>query len=367
MSGSAVPPGPANLTAWLEHDSAAWNAFVEQARYGTFTQLWEWGELKAGGGWKALRLCVGRPGEPLAGAQLLLRRVPLVGWRLGYAPRGPIGALDDPAVRARLVQAFAELGRDERLATVRADPETGPDDAYGAALLDPPWRRARGIQAAWSRVVDLTRDEDALHAEMRSKHRQYVAKARRQSVVIERLAGPDVDSAAIRGALADFYRIVHVTASRTGFTIRLPAYYERAWQEFAPGGRCRLYFARQDGERVATIFHFLCGSRAIEGWGGRVDAAGRTRANYLLKWHSMMDLRADGFTTYDMWGIANTGIRQFKEGFGGREVRYVGARELPVSRMGDAAVRLAVGGYGTIQRLRARLRGERAPEGGESV
>jgi len=176
-----------------------------------------------------------------------------------------------------------------------------------------------------------------------------------------------VDTPAIRSALADFYRIVHITARRTNFTMRLPAYYERAWREFAPGGRCRLYFARQDGERVATIFHFLCGKRAVEAWGGMVDSAGPSRANYLLKWHAMMDLRADGYHTYDMWGIANTGIRQFKEGFGGREVRYVGARELPISPVGDVAVRLATGGYGTIQRLRARLRGERAPAGSEAV
>jgi lipid II:glycine glycyltransferase (peptidoglycan interpeptide bridge formation enzyme) len=356
------------LTAWREDDPAAWNAFVEQARYGTFTQLWEWGSLKeAGGGWRCLRVCVGEPGRPVAGAQLLLRRVPVVGWSLAYAPRGPIGQLDDATTRERLLAAFGELGRSERLATVRADPETGPQDGYGAALLAPPWRAARGIQAPWTRLVDLTRSEDELRGQMRSKHRQYVSKARRQGVVIERLDGPDVDSPAIRAALADFYRIVHLTARRTGFTMRLPAYYERAWQHFAPGGRCRLYFARQDGERVATIFHFLCGMRAVEAWGGMVDSAGPTRANYLLKWHAMMELREEGYRTYDMWGIANTGIRQFKEGFGGDEVRYVGARELPVSKAGDIAVRLAVGGYGSVQRLRARLRGERAPESGESV
>jgi peptidoglycan pentaglycine glycine transferase (the first glycine) len=356
-----------NLSAWREDDAGAWNAFVEQAPYGAFTQLWEWGALKERSGWRVLRLCVGEAGRPLAGAQLLLRRVPVVGSSLAYAPRGPIGQLDDATVRDRLVDAFGELGRDERLATVRADPETGPDDAYGAALLSAPWRAARGIQAPWTRLVDLTRDEEELRRDMRGKHRQYVGKARREGVVVERIDGPDVDSASIRAALADFYRIVHVTARRTGFTMRLPAYYERAWQEFAPGGRCRLYFARQDGERVATIFHFLCGRRAVEAWGGMVDAAAPTRANYLLKWHAMMDLRNDGYRAYDMWGIANAGIRQFKEGFGGDEVRYVGARELPISPVGDVAVRLAVGGYGSIQRLRARLRGERAPQGNEAV
>jgi peptidoglycan pentaglycine glycine transferase (the first glycine) len=356
-----------DLGAWREDDPQAWNSFVDGAPYGTFTQLWQWGELKAGGGWRPLRLCVGGPGQPVAGVQLLIRRVPVVGWSLGYAPRGPIGALDVPAVRGRLIEALRELGREERLATVRVDPETGPDEPYGAALLDRPWRRARGVQAPWTRLVDLGRDEDTLRAEMRPKHRQYVAKARRASVVIERLDGPDVDSPAIRGALADFYRIVDITARRTGFALRLPAYYKQAWQQFAPVGRCRLYFAVQGGERVATIFHFLCGQRAVEAWGGMVDEAGPTRANYLLKWQAMMDLRADGYTAYDMWGLANTGIRQFKEGFGGREVRYIGARELPLSTLGDTGVRLAVGGYGSLQRLRARLRGERASEREETV
>jgi peptidoglycan pentaglycine glycine transferase (the first glycine) len=374
------------LTAWREDDPATWNAFVERARYATFTQLWEWGVLKEAAGWKAVRICVGSDaggsgggdregggiGEggdgassgriAVAGVQLLLRRVPVVGWRLAYAPRGPIGQLDDPAVRDQLLEALQQLGRDERLATVRADPETGPDDDYGAALLQRPWRRARGIQAPWTRLVDLTRSEEELRRDMRSKHRQYIGKARRENVVIERLEGPDVDSPAIRAALADFHRIVQLTAGRTGFTMRQPVYYEQAWREFAPGGRCRIYFARQGGERVATIFHFLCGTRAVEAWGGMLDEAGPTRANYLLKWHSMMDLREQGYATYDMWGIANTGIRQFKEGFGGQEVRYVGARELAVSPVGDLAVRLAVGGYGTAQRLRARFRGERAPQ-----
>jgi peptidoglycan pentaglycine glycine transferase (the first glycine) len=354
------------LVAWRVEDRAAWNSFVEAAPYAAFPQLWEWGELKAASGWQTLRICVGRPGEPLAGAQLLLRRVPLLGWRLAYVPRGPIGTLDDPAVREALVRALGELGRSERLATVRVDPETLPSEPYGTALLESPWRRARGIQAAWTRLVDLTRAHDELRADMRGKHRQYVAKAQREGIAIECLRGPDVDSPAVRSALADFHRIVSITARRTGFTMRLPSYYERAWREFAPTGNCRLYFARQDGERVATIFHFLCGRRAVETWGGMLEHAGPTRANYLVKWQAMLDLKDEGFETYDMWGIANPGIRQFKEGFGGREVRYVGARELAVSAIGDPAVRVAVAGYGSLQRLRARLRGEGAPEGLEA-
>jgi peptidoglycan pentaglycine glycine transferase (the first glycine) len=357
------------LVHWLEDDPAAWDAFVEQTPYATFTQLSGWGALKSVGGWKAIRVAVGaRRGEPVAGVQMLARRVPIVGWQLAYAPRGPVGRLDDPVVRDALVAGVRDVGREHRLATVRVDPEVGAEQPYGRALLAPPWRAARGIQAPWTRLVDLRRSEEDLRSDLRGKHRQYISKAKRNGVVVEHLdPRHDVSAERLDAAFADFYAIVSSTARRTGFTMRGPAYYRQAWDAFAPGGRCRLYFAVVAGKRVATIFHFLCGGRAVEAWGGMIEPGGETRANYLLKWQSMLDLREQGFTTYDMWGIATGGIRQFKEGFGGELVRYVGARELALSGFGDRAVRLAVGGYGTYQRVRARLRGERAPESGEQV
>ena len=88
----------AELRAWRVSDPATWNAFVEDAPYHAFPQLWEWGEVRAMGGWRPLRLAIGPSPDapPVAGAQLLLRRLPLLGWHLAYVPRGPIGELDDP-------------------------------------------------------------------------------------------------------------------------------------------------------------------------------------------------------------------------------------------------------------------------------
>ena len=67
------------------------------------------------------------------------------------------------------------------------------------------------------------------------------------------------------------------------------------------------------------------------------------RANYLLKWEAIRSSRAEGATSYDMWGLVHPGIRQFKEGFGGREVRLIGAWDLPLSTIGWRSYRLAEG------------------------
>ncbi|MDP9294665.1 MAG: aminoacyltransferase, partial [Actinomycetota bacterium] len=137
----------AELRAWRVTDPLAWNRFVESAPYHAFPQLWEWGELRAAAGWRPVRLAVGPSAdEPLAGAQLLLRSLPLIGWSLAYVPRGPIGELDDPTVRDALVAALRSLGRRERIATVRADPETTRLDGYGGGLMSPPWRAAEKVQ-----------------------------------------------------------------------------------------------------------------------------------------------------------------------------------------------------------------------------
>lgn len=333
-----------------------WNAFVEHAPYRSFPQLWEWGELREPAGWRAIRVAVGDSLEhPLAGAQVLIRRVPLLGWSLGYAPRGPIGQLDDPAIRDTLTAALRYLATSEGIATLKVDPEATAADPLGAALLVPPWRRAAKVQPPRTRVLDLSLPEDELLAGLRQKHRQYVHKAERSGVAVEQV-DPGADPTF---ALRDFYWIYRHTAERAGFVVRMPDYYERVWRLFAPSGHARLFFASVNGERVATLFHFTCGDRAAEAYGGMTEIGATSRANYLLKWEAIRAFKADGFAVYDLWGIATGGIAQFKEGFGGRRIDYVGARDLALHPTQDAALRLLLPAYVIAQRTRLRLRGRR--------
>jgi lipid II:glycine glycyltransferase (peptidoglycan interpeptide bridge formation enzyme) len=359
----------ADLHAWRVTDPQAWNAFVERAPYHAFPQLWEWGEVRAMGGWRPLRLAIGpsRDAPPVAGAQLLLRRIPLLGWHLAYAPRGPIGDLDEPEVREALTHALRAAGRAERIATVRADPEATADTPYGSAVLEPPWRAAPKVQPPTTRVIDLRVGEEELRANLKRKHRQYVNKAERAGIAIERFDGA-MPPEAIGPALADFNRIYRLTADRAGFVAREPFYYERVWSILAPTGRVRLSFAVKDGERVASLFHFMCGDRAVESYGGMTDPGAEARANYLLKWAAISDFAKEGFAAYDMWGLATGGIRQFKEGFGGEEITYVGARDLPLRGPIDAVVRIAIPAYGLAQRARLQISGGGgAREAGETA
>ena len=92
-----------------------------------------------------------------------------------------------------------------------------------------------------------------------------------------------------------------------------------------------------DGSAMATLFLLRVGDRVVEPYGGMTEAGAECRANYLLKWESIRTSREQGATSYDMWGISHEGIEHFKAGFGGREIKYVGAWDLVLDPVGRLA------------------------------
>jgi peptidoglycan pentaglycine glycine transferase (the first glycine) len=323
-----------------EIGDAAWDAFVEATDQGSYLQLSAWANVKAVNGWRSLRVVVGEQDHPTAGAQVLVRRPRPMPWSFAYAPRGPVAPGWQPAAIEELTSRLRErLARDGRASHLRIDPEIeadGPHDPAGAlrdALRDAGWRPAPPIQPSASRLIDLTAPEDALWSDLRKKWRQYVNKARSGGVTVADGDGGDLDT---------FYRIYRETAERAGFLIRAQSAYRDVWDAFAPSNRARLLFARlPGGEPVASLFLVRCGSRVVEPYGGMTAAGADTRANYLLKWEAIRSSREQGARVYDLWGLAHPGIAHFKTGFGGHEVRYIGAWDLVLDPLGRQAYRIA--------------------------
>jgi peptidoglycan pentaglycine glycine transferase (the first glycine) len=365
-SGSVGADGPVARTSW--------DRFVEHAEPGSYLQLSGWARVKAVNGWSAERILVGRDGTapPIAdrrqddtplmptvhpvGAQVLLRRPRPLPWAFAYAPRGPvttrwsedtIGPFSE-AVRSGLA------ARAGRVSHLRIDPEIeqdglqDPEGSLRRSLRASGWRPASPIQPNATRIIDLEPDEDALWGDLRKKWRQYVNKARNAGITVSPADG---------SALPEFYGVYRETAERAGFLIRTEQAYRDVWEAFAPTGNAALLFARRpDGEALATLFLVRCGTRVVEPYGGMTQEGGETRANYLLKWEAIRSSKEQGATSYDLWGLATGGIAHFKTGFGGREVRYIGAWDLVLDPLGRQAYERAQQGRVWWARRRAGLR-----------
>ena len=339
-----------------------WDAFVSRSNPGSYLQTSAWAEVKAPNGWTPLRFIgssiAGPAGagslsaggstsadvdgeevgeESQFGAQLLIRKPRIFPWGFAYSPRGPVFEHWNPATLEAFTSGLrhAVASSPIRVSHVRIEPEielNGPADVDGEfrhALRRSGWRPGTPIQPPRTRQVDLRPDEAVLWGELRKKWRQYVNKARKGEVRV-------VDATVDR--LPEFYSIYQETAKRAGFVIRTYESYLGVWQAFAKLGMARLLFAEgPDGVGLATLFVLRVGDRVIEPYGGMTEAGAESRANYLLKWEAMRTSKEQGAASYDMWGISHEGIEQFKTGFGGREIKYVGAWDLVL----DPAGRLA--------------------------
>jgi lipid II:glycine glycyltransferase (peptidoglycan interpeptide bridge formation enzyme) len=348
-----TPHPPVPLPAGADPAPEDWDAVVEANPRGSYLQLSAWARVKAVNGWTARRLH--DPGAGV-GAQVLLRRPGPLPWAFAYAPRGPVLEAWDAASVDRLTALVRDgLREGVRASHLRIDPEiergVGPDEdgAVVVALRGAGWEAAPAIQPVSSRLIDLAADEEALWGDLRKKWRQYVNKARAGGVrVVD--AGPE--------RLDEFYRIYRETADRAGFLIRAQSAYRDAWDAYGPDGRARLLFAElPDGEPVATLFLVRSGTRVVEPYGGMTQPGADSRANYLLKWEAIRSSKAAGATTYDLWGLAHAGIDHFKTGFGGREVRYVGAWDLVLDPLGRRTYAVAQSARVRVERMRHGLKG----------
>lgn len=359
MSGpSATSPGAGAAGTGARWDAATWDAYVEADARATYLQASAWAAVKAANGWRARRVVATTPSGAIIGGQVLLRRPRIVPWSFGYAPRGPVAATWDGATIGAWTDALRATRWGERVAQVRIDPEIeadgelDPDGGLRAELTRAGWRAAPSIQPAVSRVVDLRADEAALWSDLRTKWRQYVNKARSAGVTVAE-AGDE--------SLGAFHAILTETAVRAGTRIRAASAYRDIWDAFRPTGRARLLLALgPDGDPQAALLLVRSGDRVVEPYGGMTATGARSRANYLVKWEAIRSSREAGATAYDMWGLVHAGIRQFKAGFGGREIAYIGGWELALDPLGTSAYRI---GTAASERLGALRSGRGAGQG----
>lgn len=306
-------------------DARVWDDFV-LTRGGHLLQSSAWGELKARFGWHVYRLALVRDGTILAGAQMLIRPLPL-GWRLAYIPRGPVAEPSDPDTVMRLLDALGRAAQTRHAFVLKIEPNWLEQEANPFAAF-PTGHIAPSIQPRATLHLDLTRDLDTILAQMKSKWRYNIRLAERKGVTVR--AGNAAD-------LATFYRLLEITSARDRFAIHSPEYYRTAFELFTARDWARLFVAEYAGEALAMIFVTAFGAEAIYLYGASSNAHRERMPNHALHWAAIQWAHARGCTRYDLWGLGATtevdaraahGLYQFKQGFGGQLVHYLATRDV---------------------------------------
>lgn len=335
--------------AGLEADAAAWDRFIASAPNGSFPQLTAWARANSEKGWRAVRVAADTSSGPI-GAQLLVHAMRPGPWSRAYASRGPVAeVIDEPSIKA-FTSSVRRTARELRLSHLLIDPELPVGHPVEGWLASLGWRPIPRVLINRTRIIELGGSEGELWAGLRSSARWSVNKARRSGLTVDDAGGAGLD---------DFERLYLQTARRIGF---LPAAFRSIYHCFAGSTDARLLIARDaGGEPTATHMLIPCGDRVIELYGASSTAGSRARANYLVKWEAIRSSRERGYARYDMWGTDHDtpGLAEFKAGFGGAEVEYIGAWELVTDHRARAAleaVRRVRSAPAAIRRLAGRAR-----------
>ncbi len=315
--------------------SDAWDRFVAGHAHAHVLQTSPWGALKSQFGWVAERAGLIHGGKPVAGAQVLYRQLPARLGRLAYVPKGPVVTWDNEEQLGECLALLDQAARAQGAIALTIEPDLPDETTHRERMRALGFRPSPldSVQPRRTIVVDVSPEEDAILAAMKSKTRYNVRLAGRKGVVVREATEADLPA---------FNQLMAATSERDRFGVHAPGYYEAAYRLFVPHNRARLLLAEVAGEAVAAAMAFALSPRSWYFYGASSDAHREKMPTYLLQWEAMRWAKSLGCTTYDLYGVPDEdeavleaeftqrhdglwGVYRFKRGFGGRLVRSLGA------------------------------------------
>jgi len=295
-------------------DKQEWNDYILE-HGGHPLQLWGWGDLKSIHNWMANRLyLVDEEGTVFGAAQVLVRHLPFPFKSLAYVPRGPI--VDDDN-RGEMLDLLADYVKENyHSISLSIEPDVTEYDAPEG------WIRPKNrILPSETIILDLTKNESELLADMAKKTRQYIRKSAAEAITIKNVKTKDD----LKKCLA----IYHETNRRAKFNIHDDQYYYDAFnmlEDYA-----QVFAAYADDQPIAFLWLAVSADTSYELYGGMNQLGQDLRVNYALKWHAILKCKEWGLKRYDFGGLIDGGVSTFKLGWATDKTQLIGTFDKPLS------------------------------------
>lgn len=336
-----------------KEDKDKWNNFVLGNR-GSFLQSFEWGEVQEGLGRKVFRMWLVDEeidaDMPIFSAQIIKHNLPF-GKSYLYVPHGPIYRLGiiekieeiykkenvDPKEiffdkKADYFDDFLEaakkLCQEEKSIFLKMEPVL-KSELHKKCLLKTGLKLSnKEVQPSHTIILDLEKSEEELTAEMKPKTRYNIRVAQKHGVEVLR-CNPET-----KEYFDKFLELMSETAERDRFHLHKKENYEKIFETRDGDFRNDIYVALLNGEVLAAAMINFFNDKAVYLHGASSSSHRNVMAPYLLHWEIARDAKNKGIKKYDLWGISEKwpGVTRFKKGFGGKEIKYLGAFDLAVDK-----------------------------------
>lgn len=273
-----------------------------------FLQSLEWIKFQEALGQKTFQI-----ESEIFDAFIIEHSLPIVG-KYFYIPRGPV-LNEQKKLDKESFQKLLLLAKNNNIGWIRIEPITEKaltliKEEIGDNKIQ---KSPQDIQPKETLIIDISKSEEELLSEMKSKTRYNIKLAQKKGVTIE---------LAKKNDLQEFIRLTEIMAKRQRIKTHTENHYRKIL-EIIPPEMAKLYLAKYNNSVVAANIVIFFENTATYLHGASDDKYKNLMAPYLLQWRQIQDAKKQGYEKYDFFGVKVNnqtgksweGITKFKLGF----------------------------------------------------
>ena len=312
-------------------DKKTWEDFVLTQQPKTFLQSWNWGETNKKMGDKIFRLGIFENNQ-IVGAALMIEQKARRGPHF-IIPGGPLIDWTNKSLVGFFVKTIKDLAVLKGAWFIRIRPELinsieSQNLLRKLGFVSSPMH----LHAESTQVIPIDKNDDEILYGMRKNTRYLIRKSLK--------VGLEFDSTANAKGYLILKRLQSVTAKRHKFVGFSPKLFKAQLENFGADKQAQLFVCKLKNKILAAAIIVFYGDTAYYHYSGSIGDYKKIPYSYFLQWKIIQQSKKRGLKFYNLWGVApntNTrhrysGVTIFKKGFGGDQIDWIHAHDLPTSR-----------------------------------
>jgi lipid II:glycine glycyltransferase (peptidoglycan interpeptide bridge formation enzyme) len=332
---------------------AEWTGLLTAFDDANIYQTWQFGARRWGEGCLS-HLVVKSDGVPVILAQIAVKKLPVLGYGIGYILWGPLwkrrGHTDIGHLRLGLKVLKEEYAGNRKL-LLRINPNEVENHDITGLLSSEGFLFVRKRYHTFR--LDLTPSLEQLRKGLNQKWRNQLNRAEKNGLSVAKGVSDE-----LYGQFAGIYQRM---ISRKQFDSSVDIRDFRVIQANLPDElKMRIFICSQDQEPIAALVGTKMGNTGIYLLGSTNEIGMKSKGAYLLQWRMIEWLKEQGCSFYDLGGIDpqnNPGVHHFKSGLGGTEIWHIGEFEFCQNKVSLNLIHFAAQMEGGISKIKRTIRG----------
>ena len=336
-------------------DGKTWESFLGNRQGQNFLQSWYWGETQEKLGKKIFHLGIFssqacrsfKSGlNALQGLALLIKEKARRGSYLA-CPAGPLLNWENKDLFSFFVQEIKKIAKQEKVSFIRIRPQLldvsenqklfknqgfirAPMHMHAETTWQLDLKNPLGEHPRSSPMDSPGVNQKNLLQQISKGHRYEIRKAKKKGVKIVASKKPD--------DIDILYQMQLETAKRHHFVPFSKKRLRAEFEAFLKNDNVLLFKALINEKPITIAMFIYYGKEAVYHYSASTQKARKASASYLVLWEAIKEAQKRNIKRFNFWGVAPEGqkrhrfakLNHFKKGFGGFQVNYLPAHDLPL-------------------------------------